>query len=401
MIMPPTGKKIVVNMPLGMVSETGVSEILHLLCVHVDPYVVRHLFPPTESIDWEWRWQVGGKAELVGNLPKRISKRLYQYNRIKLDEAVMTEIGNIAAQNVEKKQKFVLDFTQKFDWRPGDFADGTSCFLSGEHTALPYMRSVGAYAARFWSPYDVNCGVGRVWMLPYPPPSADPFGWIVLNGYFDSDRYKSESPSGQKYGQLQTSDLTRVIAHVLGLTYKAVQFSDAYGHIYANSGGASFFVSDAERQAAFQAGERIRYSPEKSVVQKYIAACCYCGEQQVSWDAEPLDLGDMMKDADGLWHPKCWDRVHVECCQCHAVIHTQRTRHLAGHMGGNYKLVKYLCMACVQAGNWRSCPRCASLFPATRELYCPACTEAARVKKLYIVTEATTSTYESETINAR
>ena len=189
----------------------------------------------------EWKWN----AER-GTLPKRIATWYYQLFNKKLDEEILSNIGNIARKEIPKAQTYYFDITDKLDWKKGDFGDHQSCFFDydgGTNTnAFTGMRNSGKFKAiRFFKPIPANAsiaginrfytteeksyiGICRAWMYEYEKVKkvgkisiSNPVG-VIFNGY-----------------GLTTLKVASIISSYAGTSQKYISFNSDW--LYINDNG--------------------------------------------------------------------------------------------------------------------------------------------------------------------
>jgi hypothetical protein len=127
-------KKISIQMPAGVITETGRGEIQDYLCDLGYP-------PLPEELEFVWKTD-------RGTIGKRIASHIYNTFHRSLDSVHISNIGNIAKTHCPENSVEIIDFTKTFDWRPGKFGDRGSCFWSERPDALPTLEYHGAYAMR-------------------------------------------------------------------------------------------------------------------------------------------------------------------------------------------------------------------------------------------------------------
>jgi len=114
-----------------------------------------------------------------GRFPRRVEKWLALTYGSKVPLELRTLIGNIASQNcIEEGTEIYIDFTQRFNWTDGEFADEGSCFWGENSSAKDIMRIHGMYAARFYDTDEI--GRGRVWINRNVLP-----GLVIFNAYLE------------------------------------------------------------------------------------------------------------------------------------------------------------------------------------------------------------------------
>jgi len=211
--------------------------------------------------DWQWVWQVGGKGEYVGTLPKRIGKYAHKCKHKLLPEA-LSYIGNLGMQHCEKTETYDFEFVDKFDWNAGDFGDQGSCFWSCHKSAKDILLDNGAGAICFYHP-ETNDGYARAWIVPLSD-SAKNKCFIVFNGY-----------------GIDTLPIARILATYLGHAYyQKIGLTNKGGHdgdLYIN-GGRGYLI----------------------------------GPQDIVKESHSIDLD--WDEPNGLRCEKCGDRVDEDDC---------------------------------------------------------------------------------------
>lgn len=143
-----------------------------------------HGFTPEFYSSWSWLWEYTDReVGLAGTLPKRIFQYYWKSYGIKLEDAIVSQLGNLAKRNTISKSVAYVDVTDQFDWGERDFGQvsplsgGASCYWGGRKKAKNWLESNGGLAIRFWSTrkvfdYDYRVeqddrtwhGYGRAWM---------------------------------------------------------------------------------------------------------------------------------------------------------------------------------------------------------------------------------------------
>ena len=221
---------------------------LEAIQAYLRAYLKRNSFYPGSFFErpdkWWTRWQLDGDDETVTSLPtlpKRISKRLYEYTGSKLSAQDLSTIGNLFWLHASKgKERYSFEVVDKVEWKAGDFGDVYSCFWESKPWSVPMILGHGGRAIRFFA-QDDHVGLGRAWMLPYQR------GWIVFNGYgLQRPEYRERhDESGKFYSPLQTRDYARLLATYAHVPYSRLKFSvcDSNTHpIWINNGGAAQWV---------------------------------------------------------------------------------------------------------------------------------------------------------------
>ena len=154
----------------GLISLAGIRQIRRMLDMHTNV-----------SDQGRWRLEVdrsiGGPIwkTLKGTFPKRVSRYMYKTYNIKVRNALLQSIGNIAQQN-STQGDVVFDFTRRISWEAGDFRDNESCFWTDYGGSRIAMMRAGIGAIRIYNPGG-TLGRGRAWFSPLPE------GFILFNAY--------------------------------------------------------------------------------------------------------------------------------------------------------------------------------------------------------------------------
>lgn len=196
------------RMPSGVISPEGFREIYGYVACRWNCFPVKEGvdFPQTAYLHPDRVIEhignevlVKGTGKYVGTFTKRYSKYLYNKVGLKIPSEDLSEIGNIVERNSVNNPSYYIDFTQEFEWHPGDFGDPGSCFWSCRKDARLILKDNGAYAVRFYESLNGR-GKGRAWLAPYNG------AWIVFNAY----------------GPYQKFEIARVLAHQWGVSYKSM-----------------------------------------------------------------------------------------------------------------------------------------------------------------------------------
>lgn len=279
-------------------------------------------------------WVVKGNQKYVGTFPKRISKLVWLEFNIKVEEQIISEVGNIASRYLTNSSKILADFSNEFDWDAGDYGDDGSCFWSCRTAAKAMMQENGGWAMRF---YDNNRnGIGRCWVMPVRHNNEN--GYVVFNAY----------------GSNRDCGLwihARLIAGLLGFSYKKIDYlvnggSDE-GKLYINGGrgiviGPENLVNNIERYD-FEIDEPDRHE------------CYNCGETVYDEDG-------IMTHNHREYCESCFDEIFTRCDNCSESVETDDAEYLSG----NY----YCCVTCAREDGWEWCDRCDE---PVRKTYDTAC----------------------------
>ena len=243
-------RRVTITLPAGEISEEGIREIRRV----VDEYFreldyqanfVKPALSLDEQRDLERRQymlrttfaqELGPKWQTKeGNYTKRLSRLAYSKYKIKLDPAIISEVGNIGAAH-STAIDFQIEVTRDLNLSAEDFGNAGSCWWGSYGTGRCSFKSNGGFGIRSFNQYD---GVtGRVWVMPLKLKNPDrhvltptfetenPDAFVVFNGYGDLSGYVG----------------ARIVAHMSGLTYRKVEFDDGNGYMYVN-GGSGYLVA--------------------------------------------------------------------------------------------------------------------------------------------------------------
>jgi len=203
-----------VNLPTGILSGYGQDELGSYLSsqFYLTYHDVNYMFKEigTEAIVT--------KGNYCGTLSKRIKRYLFKKHNITLPPTLMGSMGEFISRHIDKDTSFLVDFTDKFDWKDGDFGDSGSCFWGSYRLARSIMENHGCLAIRFFDPEDPDTGLGRAWLWFYDDNTA-----LLVNSYI-------HSKEDIKY------TMSRVLIEALGgiYSYNKVRVGYAHEDMYIN-----------------------------------------------------------------------------------------------------------------------------------------------------------------------
>ena len=154
---PPLNTKFVIQSP-SIIDEENRKTIKTLLSQY-------HLFLP-DDFNWEW---VNKEGKIFG----RIGKCFKGNFSLKIYDRLSALFSNITLN-----KEYLVDFTDRFDWRRGDFGDHGSCFWTSKRTDKTFLQRYKALAFRLWK--DETRGFARAWVVQM---DNDPLSLAVFNGY--------------------------------------------------------------------------------------------------------------------------------------------------------------------------------------------------------------------------
>jgi len=164
---------IKIDIPLkeSEIDSRGLEEIDKILRksgFYLDfPYVIARISP-----DW-----VISKGEFAGTFPKRLAKICKQQWGIVLSSDILGKVGEIARKYTLNREYFV-EFSRDFNWTPGEFGDGDSCFFGVYKYQRTRIKLLGGYAMKVYN--EDQSPLGRAWVLPYDKNERN---FLVFNSY--------------------------------------------------------------------------------------------------------------------------------------------------------------------------------------------------------------------------
>ena len=311
---------------------------------------------------WEWSWVVtkdlsGNKC--VGTFPKRLARYLIKNFDVKMTSQQMAELGSLARSHTIESDNILFDLTQDFDWGRGQYGDPVSCYWGDyNHSRTEVLPSLGAYAIRFYSlereivdmdewhrtsirnwewycpmrnqnvqlidvcllsdnpcycgscyaqrmaftqqneienarygrgvyakywckALPANRGVGRAWIVPQDDML------LLFNAY----------------GPYQSLHAARLLATILGLSYKSI-------HVESNPEEALYLNGDAFAIAPPETLESLkRYTIECDWEGEDCYSCANCGDD-ISEDDSYLS-----RDGGAFCH-SCYNDLYINCDRC-------------------------------------------------------------------------------------
>lgn len=173
-----------------------------------------------EIVGTDWVVQ---KGELNGTLPKRLSSYFYKFSDVRLDNDILSRLGNYAGKFYATKTKdFYIDFVTSFKWKAGTFGeDKNSCFWSSHARAKDMIKGVDGMAFRFFGENSrllVN-GKARSWIIP-----------LFENVYIQFNGYG-----------IELCQQAEILKQFLKLECKKIRFTNQgseTGELYINGGNA-------------------------------------------------------------------------------------------------------------------------------------------------------------------
>lgn len=129
---------------------------------------------------YDLSWAVEGDR-----LHKRVANAIFKSCGARLSAEALQEIANVAAGNRERV--ITYDIVDRFEWRPGEFADNNSCYW-GSYTAARthYLPKLGVRAVRSYAkaPNGKQVGNGRFWLMPMTPNDAGQTDFVFAFNFY-------------------------------------------------------------------------------------------------------------------------------------------------------------------------------------------------------------------------
>jgi hypothetical protein len=335
-----------VTTPAGEISDRGITLLLQHLnaqrlqlgdwkALNADKGWV--LLPPLPD-DWAWVWVVA-RGDYAGTMPKRISKYFYKTHGLKSPESFLQEIGNIARRHSTALVTYTFEFVNRFNWRPGEFGDGGSCYFGGRGAALEMLEENGGMAMCFFD--ETGRSLARAWLVPAEGVH------IVFNGY--------------GFAGTPTLTIARVLALHLSASYKKIHLENA------GSASGALWINNAVGYAV---------GPESVIdgiddydfewTELYRDYCAECG---TGLDEDNSYYGP----DDQSYCEECYYRLFDSCSICGETYYRENVT-VVGH--------DYVCDYCLER-RYSLCDGCGEYFPndevhydEEREAsYCEACSK--------------------------
>ena len=380
-LLPPLEEKITVTLPIDTISDVGKEEFSKW---------AEETGHPRMPDWWDWTWTTKS-GPYVGTFPKRYSNYIYKMYGTKISPKELSEVGNKVAAHTNRSSEFILDFTDIFDWRSGDFGDRGSCFWEGSKKgARTAIYQAGGLAVRFWKRYEpftraecAECeylrentsnrlgfaplcnkcyrdksynktirilskrykgmyGYARAWFLPHLQNRQD-IG-LVFNGY---------SANGS-HTEIQTLGSARILSQLLGLSYKKIgltNFDDENRLVYLNDEKGYLLGESSTIRDISETGMRMQLRCEECNVSMYDSKYRFISTKKT-------------------FCLSCADRIVVGCDVCGKWTVRRETRRLDNSM---------LCTSCF-ALRTKVCIVCKMVFSSNslRRVRCDSCIRSGK-----------------------
>lgn len=242
--------RVQVTLPAGVISDEGIGEMaIHLRDWAYKDYTAWLAENPNDADGLEeHRREYGKRCEMAnrlnelgpewqtkrGNFTKRLSRFAHQEFKLKLPPEVISQIGNIGSDH-SRPIDFAIEVTRNLNLPREDFWHDDSCWWTDYYKSRCSLKTNGGYGLRTFNDYD-NVE-GRAWVMPLKRledgsltptfNTESPEAFVVFNGYGDLEGYKP----------------ARIVAHMAGMTYRKVSFSNS--PMYVN-GDSAYLVAPEE-----------------------------------------------------------------------------------------------------------------------------------------------------------
>jgi len=303
------------------------------------------LLPRDDTDRWLWRWRTP-----EGKFPKRLRKYFWQQHGIKLDPTLLAQLGQQVRAASSLPIPLLLQFTDRFDWQPGDFGDKGSCFWTTRAAARDLIAASGGHAALFYRA-DTGQGYARAWLVPvvdtldldlrYPD-----WAWVVFNAY----------------GALTLSQVAHLLAQTLELRASLVSLTNegqSDGLIYINH-DVGYLLLPPHIPVPL-----VPDCVDLGILTSAVPRCSSCGSYLSK------DQVQATSDLPELYCPDCSARLFTACPDCGSIVGSRNllpVRPLPG-------LIHNVCHQC-RTRNYQPCTCClvyydpALLSPEGYCLYC-------------------------------
>jgi len=219
-------ERINVTLPSGTITDEGISAIAYMVAGATENshHAIRKVI---DDIGPGWQTK-------RGNFTRRLSSGVWKALAVKLDNATISKVGNLARQHSTSDASWHVEVTRDLNLPAEDFYHEDSCWWQSYADSRCALKNWGGIGLRSFHGEDFRNGVsGRAWVQPLDEdlkPTHQTIGvhaYIVYNGYGALDGY---TPA-------------RIVAHMAGMTYKKVDLSASPQ--YVNS-GYGYLVADEQ-----------------------------------------------------------------------------------------------------------------------------------------------------------
>lgn len=271
-----------------------------------------------------------------GKIAKRIAKWIYKTLGIRLSEDAISSLGNVAYQCSASVAHPIVDITNNFDWRDGQYGHEGSCYWGSYSASRDMILDANGLCLRYYNDLQDSMGSGRTWIIPVSDESV-----VLFNAY---GRTLSESAAVIAY-LLETMTLTRYewvqvslynrladsLPYVNGMTgivvYPAhagwtedsIDLNIPYheGYYYHRARNVSCYACgyDYDVDDVVEGDYGQIYCRECYAA--LYATCDNCGREVYTDEAHECE-GDLICDS-------CYVRYATACAECDAIVYVNHT----------------------------------------------------------------------------
>ena len=168
-----------------------------------------------------------------GNFPKRLAKHLLVEHSMKLNEDVMTEIGNIAKAHAAIPGTHYISLTRNLNLPADEFINEGSCWWGSESHSRCELKAYFGFGVRTWSTpdgyRDGGHPVSRAWLVPLTvsaggpkEPKFAPTHVLPADAYVLFNAY-----------EIDQLPYARMIAGMTGKSYRKLKMFDMSAYVNA------------------------------------------------------------------------------------------------------------------------------------------------------------------------
>jgi len=209
----PNDTRVTVELPAGIISAEGLSEIQRYLQRH------GHYDVSYDLHELGDQWQAR-----TGNFAKRLSSLAYKRHQAKLTPEVLSRVGCIACDH-SNAVDVQVEVTRDLNRDSSYFCNYGSCWWGGYSESRCALKTNGGFGLLSFNGSEPD---GRVWVMPFKMENErlsptfetlSPDAFVAFNGY----------------GTLSGYAGARILAHMAGWTYRKIGFDCS--PMYVNAGG--------------------------------------------------------------------------------------------------------------------------------------------------------------------
>ena len=167
-----------------------------------------------------------------GNFPKRLAKHLLIEHSMKLNEDVMTEIGNIAKAHAAIPGTHYVSLTRDLNLSADEFINEGSCWWGSESHSRCELKAYYGFGVRTWSTPNGNQDgghpVSRAWLVPLTVTTGGPGPKFAATHVLPADAYVLFNAY-----EIDQLPYARMIAGMTGKSYRKLKMFDMSAYINA------------------------------------------------------------------------------------------------------------------------------------------------------------------------